>query len=512
MNYCDFTFYDMIVRNAGLYTEDVAIVYGDKRTSFSEYKKLCDRCAAGLIAEGIKLGDCIAILSTNNDEFLILCGAIAKIGAIVVPVNYRLSEQEVEYILKDTEPKYIFSSIECNDLASKASLAVSSIQKHYVFKLDKSEGDFISFSSLLLAEEITQLESISGHSSYMIIHTAAVNGKPRGCVLSQSNILTTSFQMAHMVKFNSNDCHIGTLPLFHIGGLSTTVGVMHQGGKNVVIDRFDPTTVLKLTNEERGTFFGTFPPMLAAIMDAQDELAITTKSIRGVGWMDSPGNIERFMKMNPQAAFYNLYGQAEAMPICGGDIKEKPGSIGMPAIMTRVMIVDDLDREVPVGVPGEICVRSPSVFLGYWNLEADTAYTARNGWHHTGDRGRMDAEGYLYYQGRIPEKELIKPGGENVYPAEVEKTILSHGSVEEVAVVGVPDSKWGEAVHAVCVLKKGKDVSEAELKEFVASQIASYKKPKHVVFVASLPKTADGEINREEVKKTYLRRMDPTKQ
>jgi long-chain acyl-CoA synthetase len=191
------------------------------------------------------------------------------------------------------------------------------------------------------------------------------------------------------------------------------------------------------------------------------------------------------------------------MPVSGCDTAEKPGSIGLPAIMTRVAIFDGLDREVPVGGQGEICVRSPSVFLGYWNLEADTAYTFRNGWHHTGDRGWMDEEGYLYYGGRNPEKELIKPGGENVYPAEVEKVILSHGCVEEVAVIGVPDSEWGEAVRAVCVLKKGNEVGAAELIEFVASKIARYKKPKHVLFVEKLPKTESGEINREEVKKIY---------
>lgn len=501
---CDFTIYDMIVRNAGLYPKKSAIVYGDNRISFSDYKKLCDQCAAGLINEGIKIGDRIAVLSSNCDDFLILSGAAAKIGTVVVPVNCRLGEGEVEYILKDSAPKYIFSSKEYKDLARKASLAVGSIQKHYVFKADKNEGDFIPFGTLLLDVKITQSDAVSsGNHAYMIIHTAAVGGKPRGCVLSQANILAVGFQTAHMFKLTSSDCHIGTLPLFHIGGFSMTLAVMHHGGKNLIMDRFDPLLVLKLTDKEQGTFFGTFPPMLAAILDAQDKQSVGTPSLRGVGGMDSPDTIERFLKKNPQATFYSLYGQTEVMPVSGCDIKKKPGSIGFPAIMTRVALFDDLDREVPIGVQGEICVRSPAVFLGYWNLEADTAYTFRNGWHHTGDRGRMDEEGYLYYGGRNPEKELIKSGGENVYPAEVEKVILSHDCVDEVAVIGVPDSEWGEAVQAICVLKKGKDVGAAELIEFVASKIARYKKPKHVLFVESLPKTASGEINREEVKKTY---------
>jgi acyl-CoA synthetase (AMP-forming)/AMP-acid ligase II len=500
---CDFTIYDMIVRNAVLYQKKTAIVYGDNRISFKAYQKLCDQCTVGLIKGGIKIGDRIAVLSKNCDDFLTLCGAAAKIGAIVVPVNFRLGEGEIEYILKDTAPKYIFSSKEYKDLAHKASLAVASVQKHYVFKANENEGVFIPFEVLLLDEKITQTDAVSGNHAYMIIHTAAVGGKPRGCVLSQANMLAVGLQTAHMFKLTSSDCHIINLPLFHIGGFSMNIAVMNQGGKNVIMDHFDPLLVLKLTDKEQGTFFGTFPPMLATILDAQDKESIDIPSLRGVGGMDSPDTIQRFLKKNPQASFFSIYGQTEAMPVSGCDITIKPGSIGLPAIMTRVALFDDLDQEVTVGGQGEICVRSPSVFLGYWNLEADTAYTFRNGWHHTGDRGRMDEDGYLYYGGRKPEKELIKPGGENVYPAEVEKVILSHGAIDEVCVVGVPDSEWGEAVQAVCVLKKGNNIGASELIEFVASKIARYKKPKHVLFVESLPKTASGEINREEVKKTY---------
>jgi long-chain acyl-CoA synthetase len=414
-----------------------------------------------------------------------------------------LGQGEVEYILRDSEPKYIFSSKEYRDPAREASLCAGSIRKHFVFKADMNEGDFIPFETLLLNGKLTESGVVSGGHAYMIVHAAAVGGKPRGCLLSQANMLAAGLQMAHMFKLMSSDCHIGTLPLFHIGGFSFFIAVMHQGGKNVIMDRFDPLLVLKLTDKEHGTFLGTFPPMLAAILDAQEKQFVDTSSLRVVTGMDSPDTIQRFLGKNPQAAFCSLYGQTEAMPVSSCDVEEKAGSIGLPAVMTRVAIFDALDREVPVGGQGEICVRSPSVFLGYWNLETDTAYTFRNGWHHTGDRGRMDEEGYLYYSGRNPEKELIKPGGENVYPAEVEKVILSHGSVEEVAVIGVPDAEWGEAVQAVCVLKKGSVVGAAELIEFVASKIARYKKPKHVLFVENLPKTASGEINREEVKKLY---------
>jgi long-chain acyl-CoA synthetase len=163
-------------------------------------------------------------------------------------------------------------------------------------------------------------------------------------------------------------------------------------------------------------------------------------------------------------------------------------------------LVDDYDRDVAVGQPGEIVIRGPITFEKYWNLEDDTAYTFRDGWHHTGDVGRLDEEGYLWYMKRKAEKELIKPGGENVYPAEVEKAILQHEAVLEACVFGVPDKEWGEAVKAVCVLKDGTRLRQDELIEFVGSRIARYKKPKHVVFIDALPKDEDGNVDREKVK------------
>lgn len=506
-NSCDFKIYDLIARNAGLYPDKTALVYDDRRTDFKTYKKLCDEYAAGLGAEGVEAGDRIAVLAGNCDDFLILCGAAAKIGAIVVPVNWRLGEEEIVYILGDSTPKFLVSGSEYNELAGRAAAKVGSIQRHYSFKAEEDGCGCIPFRTLRRDEAYGETggAAISGDPAYMIIHTAAVGGKPKGCLLSQGNMIAVGLQIAQLLKLDSRDCHLCILPLFHIGGLAMTWATMHQGGENVIVDRFDPLVALKLIAKEKGTFFAAFPPILSSLLDAQEKepSAFDTASLRIVCGMDSPETLERFFKINAQAAFYSLYGQTEAMPVSGCNYQEKPGSIGPPAILTRVALFDDLDREAAPGTPGEICVRSPAVFRGYWNLKEETAYTFRNGWHHTGDLGRCDEDGYLWYAGRKPEKELIKPGGENVYPAEVEKVILSHGAIEEVSVIGVPDPEWGEAVKAVCVLRKGSAVSAGELIEFVAAKIARYKKPKYVLFVESLPKTANGAVNREEVKKAY---------
>jgi len=505
MDCCDFTIYDLIARNAGLYPDKEAIVYDGRRTDFKTYKKLCDQYAAGLGGEGVAAGDRIAVLAWNCEDFLILCGAVAKIGAIVVPVNWRLGEEEIEYVLRDSTPKLLMSGREYDDVAHRFASVVSSIQKHYSFRAEGEEGVGIPFRTLCREEGCDEagLAALSGDTAYVIIHTAAVGGRPKGCLLSQGNMIAAGLQIAELLKLDGRDCHLSILPLFHIGGLAMTMATMHQGGKNVIMNRFDPLLFLKLMEKEKGTFFVAFPPILASILDLQEKDSFAAPSLRIACGVDSPETMERFLKINPQAAFYSLYGQTEAMPVSGCNYRENPGSIGPPAILTRVAIFDDLDREAPPGATGEICVRSPAVFQGYWNRPEESAFTFRNGWHHTGDLGRCDEHGFLWYAGRKPEKELIKPGGENVYPAEVEKAILGHGAVGEVCVIGVPDPEWGEAVKAVCVLRKGREVSAGELIDFVASKIARYKKPKYVIFVENLPKTATGAVNREEVKKAY---------
>jgi long-chain acyl-CoA synthetase len=309
--------------------------------------------------------------------------------------------------------------------------------------------------------------------------------------------------MMHSISLGPEDCHICILPLFHIAGLAMAMAVMQAGGKNVIVGRFDPEFTLQLIEKEKGTTFFNFAPILMMLMDKYEESSYDISSIRYVSGLDNPDNIQRFLKLVPNAKYGTGFGQTEVLGVTGGLVDEKPGSAGRPTPLARVALFDEYDNEVPVGTPGEICVRSPMVFLGYWGLDEDNAYTFRNGWHHTGDIGRFDEDGYLWYVKRKAEKELIKPGGENVYPAEVEKAILDHEDITEVSVIGVPDEEWGEAIKAVCVLKSGRSLDPQTLIDFVASKIARYKKPKHVVFVDSLPKTADGEADRNQIKKEH---------
>jgi acyl-CoA synthetase (AMP-forming)/AMP-acid ligase II len=301
-----------------------------------------------------------------------------------------------------------------------------------------------------------------------------------------------------------DDVQLGMLPLFHVTGLGLFLALQQAGGSTALSARFDATAAVGQIAAERVTLFAEFAPMLGTLLDQAAESGTDLSSLRVVSGLDTPDTIKRFETACPNARFWAAYGQSETSGgVTFAPFRERPGSAGQPAIFSTVAIVDDLDQPLPDGRTGEIVVRGPMVFKGYWNCDADNAVTFRNGWHHTGDLGRFDEDGFLWYAGRSPAKELIKPGGENVYPAEVERTILEHAAIAEVVVLGVADAQWGEAVKAVCVCKSGARVSAEDLIEFVGQRIARFKKPKHVAFVAQLPRTAAGAIDRQAVKQEH---------
>jgi len=240
------------------------------------------------------------------------------------------------------------------------------------------------------------------------------------------------------------------------------------------------------------------------VLDAAAAAGSALKALRVVSGLESPETLARFAAACPHADFWIGYGQTETSgSVSKARLSDRPGSAGLPVDGHVVAIVDDEDRPVPTGTTGEIVVRGPMVFRGYWQRDEDNAFTFRNGWHHTGDMGRLDEDGYLWYMGRSPAKELIKPGGENVYPAEVERALCEHPAVKEAVVFGVADAQWGEAVKAVCACAPGTAPEAAALIEFVGQRIARYKKPKHVVFVEALPRTAAGAVDRAAVKAAH---------
>jgi len=493
---------DVLRRNAKLFAERPAFLCGDERVSHGDYLRRVERLAAGLAAAGIGAGDRVAILSRNNLEFVTLYGAVAWLNAILLPINWRLTAEEISYVLNDGSPKLVFADAE--DQPRLAALRSSLPSTASFYGIGGEIEPFRSFGSLSTPAGAPPEVEIDPEAGYVIIHTAAVDGKPRGALLSQANLLAAAQQQVSYWGLNEQDVGLVGLPLFHIAGLGFAFAVTFGGGASVIQSRFDAETAARQVAAAKVTVFSEFAPMLAQLLDKASEVGADLGSLRAVTGLDSAETIARFEAACPKARFWAGYGQTETSGfVTFGPWRERPGAAGRPTPSAVVTVADERDEPLAAGQVGEILVRGPLVFRGYWGRQTDTEFTLREGWHHTGDLGRFDEDGYLWYAGRSPAKELIKPGGENVYPVEVEKVIREHEAIAEVVVLGVPDAQWGEAVKAVCVCRRGCAISAQDLIDFVGSRIARYKKPKHVVFVETLPKTAQGSIDRAAVKQQH---------
>ncbi len=502
MGLYDFTLYDVIVRNALVHADDPAWIEGDGGApmTFGQVKTAVDRLAGALRGADCGRGDRIGVLGQNCLEYLLIYGAAAALGAIVVPVNWRLSAEEAAFILNDSSPRWVFADNSNPDWADAVRSKLNG--NPAFFNLQPGKG---AYGDLAGGDDPSGFvpDEVDGDDGFVMIHTAAVAGQPRGALLSQNNLLCANMHLAHALGLTCEDVHLNALPLFHVAGLFMVFFAFHGGCLNINLAKFDAPRMVALISKHKASFTFTFAPMLKSLLDAQVEAKADIRSLRAVMGLDAPEVIDRYQKTSG-GTFYCMYGQTETSMLASlGRYDDAPGSAGRPIMLGMVQLMDDDGRPVAAGEVGEIALRGPMVFKGYWGLEEDNRYTFRNDWHHTGDLGRMDAAGFLWYAGRKADKELIKPGGENVYPAEVEKAVLEHPHVEDVVVFGVPDPKWKEGIKAVCVLSKGANLGAQDLIAFVGERIARYKKPQYVEFVEALPLKGDGAVDREKVKQMY---------
>jgi len=503
MGLYDFTFYDLINRNAVCFENRPAwFEVDDGRTlTFGQFKETVDRFACGLQNLGLKKGDRIGILGKNSLEYFLLYSAAAVLGAIILPINWRLSADEIIYNLNDCGPEIIFVDEEYQELIGGAKEKLTSVKNYYNLRI--KGGRFLDIASLLDNPGYLEPADVSADDGFVIIHTAAVAGRPRGALLSHGNVLCANMHLNYCFNLSPEDVHLNLLPLFHVGGLFMATNSFHAGALNINMSKFDAIKAVELIEEERVTLLFDFPPILSSILKASEETKRDIHTLKSVIGLGTPKDIEKYQKMTG-GTFYCMYGQTETSCLATiGRYDDRPGSAGKTISLAQIRLVDDSDKPVPVGQVGEITMKGPMVFKGYWNLPEDNIRTFRHGWHHTGDLGRLDEDGFLFYAGRKPEKELIKPGGENVYPAEVEKVILEHPAVEKTVVFGVPDPKWKEGIKAVCQLKKGENLDSKQLIDFVGERIARFKKPQYVEFADQIPLQKDDSPDRAKVKELY---------
>lgn len=505
MGLYDLTWYDVICRNARLFPEKTAWLGVDENASmtFGAYRQAVDRMAGGLLAAGLQKGERIGVIGKNCLSYAVLYGAAAALGAIVVGINWRLSADEMAYNLNDTQAKLVFA--DDDDREAIASVQSKLPAATRFFNLQPGSGALDELPDA--PPQDLELPAVDADEGWVIIHTAAVTGHPRGALLSQRNLLCANVQLMHQIGLSAADVHLAPLPLFHIAGLAMALCTFHGGGMNVLMRKFDAAQAADLIAAHKASLLFAFAPIMQNLLAHVEKTGADIGTLRAVLGIDKKDVIERYHQLTG-GCWYSLFGQTESsLTTTMSPYREKPGSAGRPVPMAEIQLMDDDDHPVPTGQAGEIAVRGPLVFKGYWGLAAENAHTFRNGWHHTGDMGRFDEDGYLWYVARKAEKELIKPGGENVYPAEVETVILTHPAVEAVVVFGVPDPKWTEGIKAVCKLKPGRTLSAQGLIDFVGERIARYKKPQYVEIVAELPLAPGGKVDRAAVKKKYGKRQ-----
>ena len=495
----DFTLYDVIERNALCFGQNAAWMEAEDTSvlTFTEIKAQVDHLTAGLQQFGIRKGDRIGILSQNCLHFFLLYGAAAATGAIVLPINWRLSTDEIAFILKDGAPKFLFVDPRYEGLIDDIKSKLDFVEQFFNVN---SDGTLQPFRTLMDHSHLPAAVNVASDDGWIIIHTAAVEGRPRGALLSHGNVLCTNLHYDHYFHIHPGDAHLNLLPLFHVAGLFTATAGFHFGAVNINMRKFDAEQAVALIENQARVFIFDFSPVLGSILEAHEKTGRDIRPLQAVVGLDTPETIEKYQALTG-GTFFCMYGQTETACLATmAPYDQCPGSAGRPLPLVSVRLVDDNEQTVTTDQVGEITVRGPAVFKGYWNLEADNAVTFRNGWHHTGDTGRFDENGFLWYAGRKAEKELIKPGGENVYPAEVEKVILEHPAVEQTVVFGVPDPKWKEGIKAVCLLKEGQTLDARQLIDFVGDRIARYKKPQYVEFITEWPVLANGETDRKKIK------------
>lgn len=473
------------------------------------YRQLADRSEALATAlrhqYGLRRYDRVATLTLNCVEWVELFFATARIGALLVPLNWRLAPLELEYQLRDSQARILFTGAEHLPLAAQLSRNGLALDASIEIAGAAYEAMATGAPGLPpLGEE----EQAAFSDPHLVLYTSGTTGKPKGAVLTHANTFWNAVNVGISFGLTESDTTITFLPMFHSGGVGLfTIPTLHAGGRCVVMRTFEPSRAVDLVQRERVSRLFGVPATWLELLTVEAFTAAECPSLRSLGSGGAPCPMAVIERMAARGfALQQGYGLTETAP--GGtlipreDWQRKAGSVGkaMPHVALRV--VDDSGRDVPVGAIGEVWFRGPNVFAGYWNLPdaTDDAFSS-DGWFRSGDLGFLDEEGFLTLVDR--RKDLIITGGENVYSAEVEDALFAHPSVAEAAVIGVPDEKWGESVRAIVVRRPGAEVSVEALIEHCRGRLARYKAPRSVVFVDVLPRNASGKVVKPELRRRF---------
>ena len=483
---------DVIDRVAAHGPDKVALRFEGAETSYSAFAARIDRAARALHADyGIGPGDRVAILAHNHPDTLVLIYACARLGAMLVPLNWRLAAPELAYILADAAPKLLVLE-ECFAHLVDGEALVSRIG------LDHQPADGATMEAALVRASDGPVARGDLSAPLLLVYTSGTTGRPKGAVLPQEALVWNGAMSQHMHAMTAEDHVLAVLPFFHVGGLNIqTTPALHHGATVTIHRRFAPDMALRAIAGDRPTLTVLVPATLQAVISDPSFATADLSSLRAVAtgstYVPQP-LIDAFERCG--VPVLQVYGSTETCPIAiytrlGGE-RSRRGSTGWPGPFCEAKLVDEGGDEVPPGTSGEVAVRGPQVFDRYWRNEAASRAALIDGWFRTGDIATRDPDGAFHVHDR--RKNMIVSGGENIYAAEIERVLLTHDAVAEAAVIGRPDPRWGEAPVAYVILKPGFACTANLLIAHVLAELARFKAPREFVFVEALPKSALGKV------------------
>jgi acyl-CoA synthetase (AMP-forming)/AMP-acid ligase II len=505
------TIADIVETHARQTPDAVAMHFRDRATTYRELDLRARRVANGLAAEGLGPQARVAILDKNSDTFFEILFGAAKRNQVLVSVNWRLAPPEAAYIINDARSEILFVGPEYEALVESILPSIPTVKK--IVALGGAHPRWESYEAWRSRQSDADATVFSADDDVAIqLYTSGTTGHPKGAQLTNYNFMgLLPSAVEQWGNWDASVVSLVAMPLFHIGGTGYALVGFYVGAKNVILREVIPSEILRLIAAHRVTQTFVVPAVILFLLQCPEIASTDLSSMKLVIYGASPIAVDllRQALQTFPCGFAQVYGLTETT---GAFTYLRPEehdpandrilrSCGKVLKGVEVRVVDGDGRPLPPGQVGEIIIRSVQNMKGYWNLPEETAKAIRDGWLHTGDAGYFDEEGYLYIHDRV--KDMIISGGENIYPAEVESALFGHPAVADVAVIGVPDPKWGEAVKAIVVRKKGAEVTPEELIAFARERIAHYKAPKSVDFIDALPRNPSGKILKRELRQPY---------
>ncbi|HWC84413.1 MAG TPA: acyl-CoA synthetase [Pseudonocardiaceae bacterium] len=501
---------DLVHRTAMRYPDKTAIVAGPRRITFTEFDRLVNRCANALSARGLGKGDRLALLSHNCWQYVVLSFATARLGVVLVPVNFMLQAEEIAFILDHSGARGLIAedALAATGAQAMASAGLTGGLRGWLSLSGQTPDDgWENVDEWLETGDAGPVTTLVGDDDPIrLMYTSGTESRPKGVLLSSRSLINQYVSCAIDGEMATDDIEVHSLPLYHCAQLDCFLSTdVYLGATSIILPGPGPAALLETIEREKATKLFCPPTVWISLLRHPDfdtrDLSSLRKGYYGASAM--PVEVLRELHQRlPGVRLWNFYGQTEMAPLATilGPTEQLPhaGSAGRAALNVETRVVDDEDNEVPRGEIGEIVHRSPHAALGYYRDEEKTAAAFRNGWFHSGDLGIIDEDGYLSVVDR--KKDMIKTGGENVASREVEEAIYRLDGVAEVAVFGISHPHWIEAVTAVVVPKEGVTLTAAEVDAHAREVLAGYKRPKYVVFADSLPKNPSGKILKKELR------------